>query len=117
MFRTAGIEGGVTGRTPGVARDVFVDRETAAARAAQYCLRVEFGRGPHVRDVVRGFAMAFEARIPAAAAFECDRDYVERGMPVCAAGFGIDIDAVDLLTVDKPDHLSLGQSIRSDGRT
>ena len=39
--------------------------------------------------------MTVIARVPFTAAFEFDRDDVERRVPMRAAGFGVDIDAVD----------------------
>ena len=72
----------------------------------------KFIHWPNRSRMIGQFGMAFEARIKAFAAFELYRDDVEGGMPVCAAGLGVDIDAVHFLAVDKPDHLSLAQSIR-----
>ena len=112
VFGTAGIEGGPAGRAGRIALRIFVYRKLCTAGTAEDHSLDELILWPNGRGVIGRFGMAFETRIPVAAASEPDRDDVERGVPVGAAGFGIDVDAVHLLAVDKPDHLSLGQSIR-----
>lgn len=112
VFGTARIEGCIAGRADGIAGRILVDRKLCTARTAKDRQLVEFILRPDGRGVARQFGMAFEARIKAATALELDRDDVERRIPMGASCFGIDVDAVDLHTMDKPDHLLLVESIR-----
>jgi hypothetical protein len=56
---------------------------------------MEFLMRPNCRLVVHQCSMTVIARVPFTAAFEFDSDDVERRVPMRAAGFGVDIDAVD----------------------
>jgi len=50
--------------------------------------------------MVSNCRVTIEARIPAAAAFEFDRDDIDRRMPVTAAGLSVNFDSVNLAPVD-----------------
>jgi hypothetical protein len=89
-----------------------VHGELPAARAAENDSFVELVGGPNGRLVLGEFLMAIEARVPAAAALELDRDNVEWGVPMGAARLGVDADAVHLFPVYQHDHFPAEQSIR-----
>jgi hypothetical protein len=50
--------------------------------------------------MIRKLCMAFEARKPFAAAFETDRNYIQRPVPMSASGLPVNLYSVNFLVVD-----------------
>ena len=65
---------------------------------------------PDFRCVIGDRSVAIETREPPPAAFEPDRDYVERRMPMRTARLAIDVNSVNLAAVDLPHHTAIPSS-------
>jgi len=94
------IEGSGTRWAPVSADEVFVDRQLNPARATKDRLLGEFIPRPNGWFVICNCRVTIEARIPAAAAVELDRDDIDRRVPVTAAGLSVNFDSVNLAPVD-----------------
>ena len=70
------------------------------ARATKDRLLAEFVSRPDNSLVIGDSPMAIEARIPSLAAFEFDRDDIDRRLPMLAARLGIDLNSLNLASVN-----------------
>jgi hypothetical protein len=100
MLGAAGVKDGGAFGTRVVCGQVFVDRKLMSARAAQDRFPIEFRSRPNVRLVAGDLSVTVETRIPTAAAFELDRDNIQRRMPMPALSLRIDLDSVYFASVD-----------------
>ena len=100
MLSAAGVKGGGAFGTRIVCGQIFVDRKLMSARAAHDRFPIEFRSRPDGRIVIRDGGMTFKARIPTAAAFEFDRDDVQRRVPMPAARLYVYLNSVHLASVD-----------------
>lgn len=100
MICAAGVEGRGARGARISASEVLIDQQLIPARATEDRLLSEFIPRPDGWFVIRKRSMAIEARIPAAAAFEFDGDDIQWRVPVGASCFRINVDPVNLASVD-----------------
>ena len=101
MLAAAGVEAGLAMRTGIVGSHVVFNAQFISADAAENCLLVKLNFWPNLRFMIRFLLMAGKAWVIFVAAFELDRDDVQLGMPMHAAGlvvhrFSEDVDPTDL---------------------
>ncbi len=101
MFAATGIELGLAMRAGIVGSQVVLDAQLGAADTAKDGFLVKFRFRPNLGFMIRFLLMTGKAGIIRVAAFELDRDDVQLGMPMHAAGlvvhrFSEDVDSADL---------------------
>ena len=67
-------------------------------------MSISFADRPNAGFVSGGFRMTFETRKPPPTTFEFDRDDIEIGVIVTAAGLGIYVNTIYSFTVDEDCH-------------
>jgi hypothetical protein len=95
MVAAPRVEGGMARGANRVAFEIGGDCQLGAAGSAENGLEVPFGLGPDFNRMAREGIVAILAGVVDAAAFHFDRDDVERGVVMEAAGLGIEVQAED----------------------